>query len=132
MEPLSDAERAAEPRPKRRTASISPTQRTLAWCREHGYVAAVTEHWNPFAKIRQDLFDCIDVIALTPEGIVGIQTTSGSNHTARKTKALGSPKMGAWCASGGRFWIMSWIGTVPRIETVFVPVHRHISTARPD
>jgi hypothetical protein len=86
-------------------------------------VAAVTEHWNPFAKVRQDLFDCIDVVALTKEGIVGIQTTSSANHSARRTKALGSAKISAWCASGGLFWVVSWDGPTVRVEPVFVPVH---------
>lgn len=132
MSSFEDAKSAAaEPR-KFKTKKISPTVRTLAWCRSKGYIAAVTEHWNPFAKVRQDLFDCIDLIALTPEGIVGIQTTSATNHSARRTKALGSPKMGAWCSAGGLFWIVSWDGPVPRIEPLVVPLHAPIRVPHGD
>jgi hypothetical protein len=129
----ADKERAAEPRPKRKQKANTPTQRTLAWGHARGYVMAITEHWNPFAKVRQDLFGCIDLVALTPEGIVGIQTTTIANHGARRTKALGSPKMGAWCAAGGIFWIVSWgDGPVPRFEVLIVPVHATIHVPHDD
>lgn len=44
----------------------SPTQRTLAECRKRGYTAQVVEKWNPHARIRQDLFGVIDIVAITP------------------------------------------------------------------
>ena len=45
---------------------MTPTQRTLAECRRRGWTAAVVEKWNPHARIRQDLFGCIDILAVTP------------------------------------------------------------------
>jgi hypothetical protein len=35
---------------------MSPTQRSLAHLRRLGYQARVVERWNPFARVRQDLF----------------------------------------------------------------------------
>jgi hypothetical protein len=53
---------------------MSPTQRTLAECRKRGWVCQVVEKWNPHARIRQDLFGCIDIVALVPgtEAIGGL------------------------------------------------------------
>lgn len=57
-----------------------------------GYTAAVTERWNPHAKVRQDLFGFIDVLAFRPDrGWLLVQATSGSNHASRVAKILGLP-----------------------------------------
>ena len=64
----------------------SPTQLSLAHMRSRGYLAAVTEHWNPFAKIRQDLFGILDLVCVNDKGTVGVQTTSYSNMASRVTK----------------------------------------------
>ena len=66
--------------------SLSPTQLTLRELRKQGYVAQVTEHWNQFARIRQDLFGVIDVLALATDCVLGVQATSASNVSARVTK----------------------------------------------
>ena len=49
---------------------MSPTQRSLAHLKALGYQARVVEKWNPFAKVRQDLFGG-DVLALKPGSPVG-------------------------------------------------------------
>lgn len=87
---------------------MSPTQRTLKECRDRGWVAAVVEKWNPHARIRQDLFGCIDILAITPTGIMGIQACAGSSHAARKTKALAEPRLNAWLGAGCVFEVWSW------------------------
>ena len=87
---------------------MTPTQRTLAECRKRGWIAQVVERWNPHARIRQDLFGCIDIVALTPEGILGIQACAGSSHAARMTKALGEERMHRWRIAGGKFQVWSW------------------------
>jgi hypothetical protein len=67
--------------------ATSPTQLSLKRLRELGYEAAVVEKWNPHAKIRQDLFGCIDILALDESGrSIWVQTTSASNMAARRTK----------------------------------------------
>jgi vacuolar-type H+-ATPase subunit F/Vma7 len=64
----------------------SPTQRTLKHLRDSGYRAEVVERWNPHARIRQDLFTIIDVLALSETEVVAVQTTSASNMKARINK----------------------------------------------
>ena len=69
--------------------AISPTQRTLKKLRDsNNYpLIAIVEHWNSFAKIRQDLFGIIDLLAIDNTGnTVGIQVTSYSNISARVNK----------------------------------------------
>src|SRR3990167_10418286 len=44
----------------------SPTARSLAALRQRGCLAAVVEHFNPHARIRQDLFGAFDVLAIEP------------------------------------------------------------------
>jgi len=67
---------------------MTPTQRSLAMLREAGYLYAIVEHWNYFAKIRQDYFGFGDILAVdaTTNTTVIVQTTSGSNFAARRTK----------------------------------------------
>lgn len=73
-------------RSSRPTALSSPTQRTLKHLRAQGYRAEVVERWNPHARIRQDLFTIIDVLALSETEVVAVQTTSASNMKARINK----------------------------------------------
>ena len=87
---------------------MSPTQRTLAECRKRGWTAQVVERWNPHARIRQDLFGCIDIVALTDTGILGIQACAGASHAARMAKCRAEPRMWEWFYSGGHFEVWSW------------------------
>lgn len=87
---------------------MTPTARTLAECRRRGWIAQVVEKWNPHARIRQDLFGCIDVLAIAPSGLLGIQACAGASHAARRTKALAEPRLRAWLDAGARFEVWSW------------------------
>lgn len=97
-------------------ARASPTQRSLAHLRKQGYTCAVVEKWNPHAHIRQDLFGCIDIVALsvirldqgTVGDILGIQATSATNLAARRTKSLAEPRLRTWLEAGGSFWLHAW------------------------
>lgn len=86
----------------------TPTTRTLAHLRKIGYTAGVTEKWNMHARVRQDLFGFVDLVYLADSAIVAVQTTSGSNHAARRTKILGIDAARKWLASGGRIEVWSW------------------------
>jgi hypothetical protein len=68
----------------------SPTQRSLKVLRDEGYFAAITEHWNAWAKIRQDLFGFIDILAIKENEVLGVQTTSYDNINARIKKIKAS------------------------------------------
>ncbi len=91
----------------------SPTQRTLAHCRKAQWTTQVVERWNPHARIRQDLFGCIDLLVLHG-GILGVQACAGSSHSARMKKALAEPRLKVWLLSGGRFEVWSWAKRGPR------------------
>lgn len=90
--------------------STSPTQRALALCRRYGWTAQVVERWNPHARVRQDLFGCIDLILLEAPGtgVVGVQVTSGSGHSTRVRKSLEEPRVRQWLAAPARFEVWSF------------------------
>jgi len=88
---------------------MTPTQRSLAYLRKMGHTVAIVEKWNPHAKIRQDLFGFIDIVALDGlPGLLGVQTTSGSNVSARIKKAQDSPNLALWLKAGNRFHVHGW------------------------
>lgn len=97
---------------KKRKKTITPTARTLAECRKRGWTAGVVERRVPhMPRITQDLFGCIDIIAITPEGILAIQATSGQtggNHSARVAKILAEPRAKKWVDAGARLEVWSW------------------------
>lgn len=68
----------------------SPTQRSLKYLRAEGFTAEVVEKYNSFAKIRIDLFGILDLVAIKDGVTLGVQTTSYSNMSARRTKILES------------------------------------------
>tara|TARA_R110002096_G_scaffold36854_2_gene102632 strand:- start:2122 stop:2493 length:372 start_codon:yes stop_codon:yes gene_type:complete len=70
-------------------AKTSPTQRTLKRLRETGEfpLIQIVERWNAFARVRQDLFGIIDILAIDTKGnTVGIQVTTTGNMNARVKK----------------------------------------------
>jgi hypothetical protein len=86
----------------------SPTQRSKQYLKDQGYAVCITEHWNPFAHIRQDAFGFIDMIALGEQQILAIQTTSRNNVSARMNKILGLAEARLWLQAGGRIFIHGW------------------------
>ena len=89
--------------------TTSPTQRSLKLLRERGYMAAVTEHWNPHARLRQDLFGFIDIVAVSRlYGIIAVQTTSGDNMAARIAKIKESAHAKVWLDSRGGITVHGW------------------------
>lgn len=87
----------------------TPTQRALADARGIGFTCQVVERWNPYARVRVDLFGCIDIIAVREGvGILGIQACAGASHAARMAKAREQPGLAAWLAAGGRFEVWSY------------------------
>lgn len=86
----------------------SPTARSLALLRDLGYRAKVVERWNPYAKIRQDLFG-VDILALKPgEPVLVVQATTGANHAARRTKLEEEGFTALWEGAGVTIEVWSW------------------------
>lgn len=74
-----------------------------------GYVAQTVEMTIPRVFIKRDYIGCIDIIAFNETETIGVQATSGSNHAARRTKALAIPELHRWIASPSRhFEVWSW------------------------
>lgn len=71
----------------------SPTRRSLQALRAEGWLCAIVERWNPHVGIRQDLFGCIDVLAVKDGATLAVQTTTASNVAARVKKILLNPKL---------------------------------------
>lgn len=93
---------------KKRPKSSSPTQRTLREMRKRGYLVAVTERWNPFAQIRQDLYGFIDVLCIKDDEVVGVQATSGDNVAARCSKIAEHENVGIVRKAGIRILVHGW------------------------
>jgi hypothetical protein len=93
---------------------ISPTQRSLKALREDGWTVEVVERWNPYARIRQDLFNFIDMVAIKPgHPITGIQVTAaGASSRVRKIRA--EPAAPLWLLAGGSLLVHSWAKRGPR------------------
>jgi len=109
----------AQPK-KRKPSKTRPTARTLKLLRDQGHTAQVVERWqmipgHPGGGVRQDLFGCIDVVAMMPSrvfsnawDIVGIQCGAGSGHSGHKAKCLAEPRMIEWLRAGARLLLHSW------------------------
>jgi carbonic anhydrase len=65
----------------------SPTVRSKALLEKEGYLVAVVEKWNPHARIRQDLYGFIDLLAVSEKGTIAVQTTS-YNHVSERVKKI--------------------------------------------
>lgn len=86
----------------------SPTQRSLKELRGRGYpLVQVVEKWNPHARVRQDLYGIIDVLAVG-EDIVAVQTTSGTHVTERVAKITESDALPVLRKAGIRVLVHGW------------------------
>lgn len=94
---------------KKKPSKTSPTKRTLDMCRRQGWTVQVVERWNAFAKIRQDLFGFVDLVAMDGTNIIAIQSTSSANMAARITKIKAEPRALTWLQSGGRLFVHGWV-----------------------
>lgn len=87
----------------------SPTQRSLKAMRDAGYTCGITEKWNPFAHIRQDLYGVIDILCCHPDhGIIGVQTTTDVHASDHIQKCMAEPRLRVWLQSGGKFIMHTW------------------------
>jgi hypothetical protein len=94
----------------------SPTQRTLKLMRDRGYYAEVVERYNFFTKRRNDFAGFIDVLCLGDGEVVGVQTTTYSNMSARKAKILEHENLEAVLKSGMRILVHGWVKNARRWE----------------
>ena len=87
----------------------SPTQLTLDKMRKAGCdLVQVVEKWNPHARIRQDLFGIVDVLAIVGGETVAIQSTSWGNVSSRIRKMSESESIGPLRNAGWRMIVHGW------------------------
>lgn len=103
-------------------ASI-PLQRSIAWLQTKGWHVGITEHWNSWAHIRQDLYGLLDLVAVRHDsnGVWGINACDDngavSAHVKKYIDGFEHPKKGqqppnthlpVWLSAGNRFSIFGW------------------------
>lgn len=86
----------------------SPTQRSLKLLRERYQLVQVVERWNPHARIRQDLFGIIDILAVGAGETVAVQTTSASGVSKRIAKITASEALPFLREAGWRILVHGW------------------------
>lgn len=86
----------------------SPTQRSLKMMRDKGYYAEVVEKYNSFTKKRNDFAGFLDILCLGDGEVVGVQTTSYSNMSARVKKIREHENLNFVINSGIRILVHGW------------------------
>lgn len=72
----------------RKKSGKSPTQNSLARLRDEGYRVHVTEKWNPHARIRQDMFGFVDVLAIRDGETLAVQCCARGSVSTRINKIV--------------------------------------------
>jgi len=88
---------------------MTPTQRTLAKLKADGYKAGIVERFIPRRNIRIDLFNIIDIIAIEPGEILGVQSTGSafSEHWHKLTEDKAQESYD-WIKAGGILELWGW------------------------
>ena len=94
--------------PKRVGRGTSPTQRSLKRLRELGYTVQVVEKWNPHAKVRQDLFGFIDLLAIRKGEVLGVQACARGDIAKRAQKIADHENVGIVRQAGIRIEVHGW------------------------
>ena len=87
---------------------MSPTQRTLVALRAEGWTAEVVERWNPHARVRHDLFNIVDILAVRGTQTLAVQTTAGSGVSPRIIKLRASSTLPLLLGAGWRIEVHGW------------------------
>lgn len=88
---------------------ISPTQRSNKHLKDNGWRPEVVERWDHYAMVRRDLFGFADILAMKEgERPLLVQTTTGSNLAARRSKILASDLARLCAVSGFRIMLHGW------------------------
>ena len=86
--------------------------------REQGYTCAITERWNHFAKVRQDLFGFADLLAIKPGEILAVQTTTANHLADHRRKILSKDHHRKWLEAGGRIQLHGWNKAKVKIQSL--------------
>lgn len=97
-----------EPLKKKRKKPHSNVQESMAHLRKLGYRPWVVEKWNPHAKIRQDMYGGIDIVAIRFGETCGVQACRNADLAEHRTKLLEEPRMREWIEAGNRLLLHGW------------------------
>lgn len=86
----------------------SPTERTLKALRDDGWLCAIVEKWNPHARIRQDLYGFIDILAIKPDRTLAVQACSGGDVSRRVNKITNHENLPAVREAGWAIQVWGW------------------------
>jgi len=88
---------------------MTPTQRTLAKLKALEYRAGIVERFIAPRKIRIDLFNIIDIVAIKPGEILGVQSTGSdfSGHWNKLTIEKAQESLD-WIRAGGKLELWGW------------------------
>ena len=89
---------------------MSPTARTMDAVRKSGGLIDVAECYNAFSGRRRDLFGFIDLVAIYPGRIIGIQACTTGDQSKRIKKICEDKRdtAAAWLAAGGEIHVWGW------------------------
>ena len=91
-------------------SKTTPSARSKRHLEKLGWKVGTVERYCHVTKRRHDLFGFIDLVAISPGQIVGLQVTSGSNYGGRVAKVTGEcgDSARAWIAAGGVIVVQAW------------------------
>ena len=83
-------------------SGISPLQRSKKMLEEEGGLVAKVEKWNPWGKVRQDLFGILDLLCVNKTLTIGVQVTTLAHKQEHIDKMIASSaldilKKAGWC-----------------------------------
>lgn len=99
----------------------NPTTRTLKYLRERGWLAEKTEQpWNPFSKVRKDLFGFVDILAVKGDESLYIQATDRTSVSKRIHKIVEHGNLPLVKSASRRVEVWGWGkgDREPRIEVL--------------
>lgn len=98
-------------------------QRTKQYLEDKGFHVWIVEHWNQWARIRQDAFGLLDLISIRHDcnGVWGVNSLQDNGemqaHINRYMNGYDHPKKGrigpnphlpVWLSAGNRFSLFGW------------------------
>jgi hypothetical protein len=80
--------------------------------KDQGYIVSKVEQYNKFSQHKKDLFGFIDILAIKPGEILGIQATGWTFHGSHANNYLNNPKISKnieiWLSTGAKFEIWAY------------------------
>ena len=92
----------------RKKKGISPLQRSKKYLEALGFTVAIVERWNPWAKVRQDLFGILDLLAISHLGTLGVQVTTMGHKQEHIDKMMAHPNTQRLETAGWEIHLHSW------------------------